>query len=356
MPNINPINISNGTPPTSGWQRPGDWLAMPTVVSTDQTFVGLYAIFPSGQNWCTFRFTTSSGQYEVDWGDGTTTLHNSNTNAEHEYDYSTYDTGNTTLSTRGYKQAIIVVTPVSGNLTGCNFQQIYTTTPSRSSENLAFLDCILSMPNANTGQSIIFGGGTVSHRYVERLEIKTIGNATSLSNLFDKCSSLQSIPLFDTSNVTNFISMIRDCSSLQSIPLFDTSNATSFLQFAQGCTSIQSIPHFDTSSATTMTTMLSACRSLRTIPPFDTSSITADFSGFALNCSQLCDIGLSFTHQVDIRFCTLSRGALVNIFVNLADRTSLSSANINITGNWGASALTSGERDIALNKNWTITG
>jgi hypothetical protein len=110
------------------WRRPEDWLPMPLgITSADQIFVGLHAVFPEGQNYCAFRFTTSAGQYQVDWGDGTITLHNSNTNAEKDFDYATIS--DSTLTSRGYKQSIIVVTAVSGNLLSCNFQQRFVTSP-----------------------------------------------------------------------------------------------------------------------------------------------------------------------------------------------------------------------------------
>ena len=63
-----------------------------------------------------------------------------------------------------------------------------------------------------------------------------------------------------------------------------------------------------------------------------------------------------FARTVSFANCQLSRDALVEIFTNLVDRSSTTSANINITGNWGATALSTADRDIALNKNWTITG
>jgi surface protein len=375
MPNINPIIKK------TDWQRPDDWLAMPTVVDTDQTFVGLHAVHEVGQNFCAFRFTTSAGQYEVDWGDGTTTLHNSATTAEHEYDYATYDTAGDTISTRGYKQAMIVVTPVSGNLTVCNFQFRYTTTPAQNvAYSTGFLDCILSMPNATTGQSVIFGGFTVGHRYVERVNILTIGAATNMQTTFGGCNSLQSVPLFDTSNVTNIFNTFNSCFSLQSVPLFDTSNVTNMSGTFGGCNSLQSVPLFDTSNVTNMQTTFSGCSSLQSVPLFDTSNVT-NMNGTFQNCSSLKTLpnldtsavtsfgnflanASSFTgtdmifggFSVNLTGCQLSREAIVNIFNNLTDRTGLTAQNINISGNWGASALTTGDRDIALNKNWTITG
>jgi hypothetical protein len=159
------FKVIGSTPPSpepTPWVRPSDWLVMPEVLETDDTFVGLHAVIEDGDNFVAFRFTTSTGQYQVDWGDGTIDLVNSDVTAEHTYDYASYDTGNTTLSTRGYKQAIIVVTPVTGNLLTANFQFRRTTVPAQNvAYSTGFLDCILSMPNASSGQSITFGGITV---------------------------------------------------------------------------------------------------------------------------------------------------------------------------------------------------
>jgi surface protein len=374
------------TPDPSGWVRPSDWLAMPTnITDTDQTFVGLHAIFPEGQNYCAFLFTTSAGQYQVDWGDGSTpTLHNSNTLAQYEYNYATYDVGNTTLSSRGYKQAIITVTAVSGLLTTCNFQFRFTTTPAQNQAySTGFLDCILSMPNASSGASIVFGGTTVRHARVERFNVLTIGGCTSMNNMFRLCNSLQSVPLFDTSNVSNMFSMFFECYSLKLVPLFNTFSVTNMGNMFEACGSLQSIPLFNTSSVTNMSRMFAMCYSLMSIPLLNTSSVS-NMDAMLFTCLSLKSIpalstasitttsgqnfgsfytGTSivrcemiFARQIALFNGQLSRTALVEIFTNLVDRSSTTSATITITGNWGASALTTAERDIALNKNWTITG
>jgi surface protein len=368
------------TPPSSGWQRPVDWLTLPTVTNTDDTFVGLYAIFPSGNNFASFRFTTDTGDYQVDWGDGTIDVVASGTVAEHTYDYSTYDPTDSTLSSRGYKQAIIVVTPVSGELRTANFQIRRTTTPAQNqSYATGFLDCVLSMPFADSGASIVFGGTTVRHGYVEQFDLLNSGGCTSMfamfnsctsmqsvplfdtsnvenmTNMFLLCRSLQTVPLFDTSNVENMTNMFNGCQSLQSVPLFDTSNVQIFNQMFISCQSLQSVPLFDTSSATSFNAMFNGCQSLQEIPALDTLSVT-NMVNFAVGCNSLdrtdiiCPVSVTFSN------CQLSQAELVNIFNNLVDRSATTAANINISGNWGASALTTAERDIALDKNWTITG
>ena len=370
--------------PSADWARPTDWLPMPTVTSADQTFVGLHAVIEDGDNYVAFNFTTSTGQYQVDWGDGTVDLINSGVNAEHQYDFAN-PALNGTLTSRGYKQAMITVTPVSGDLLTCDFQQIYVTVPAQNQAySTGFLDCILSMPNASSGESILFGGATVRHSYVERFDIKTIGGCTAIGQsgnrgLFLNCSSLQSVPLFDTSGVNSMREMFQGCSSLRTIPLFDTANVTGIngmLNMFNGCVSLQSVPLLDMSNVTNMTNMFNGCRSLQSVPLFNTAnvtrmsgmfndcfslnsipalstaSITTDFGAFfARGATSLNRCQMVFQRTVSFQNCQLSRDAIVEIFNNLATVTS---ATITITGNWGVTALSAADLLIATSKGWTV--
>jgi hypothetical protein len=275
---------AGGGASTEDWVRPSDWLAMPTVTDVEQKFVGLHAIFPEGNNFAALLFTTSTGQYQVDWGDGSSpTLHNSNTKAEYAYDYATYDTGNTTLSSRGYKQAIITVTPVSGNLLTCNFQQRYT--GQNQAYATGFLDCIISMPN-HSASAFVFGGTTVRHAYVERFDVKTLGSCNSLNEAFRNCSSLQSLPLFTTSSVTNMVSMFNGCISLKTIPLFNTSAVLSMQLTFSDCRSLKTIPLINTSLVQTMSSMFINCSSLSSLPLLNTTSCL-NMSFMFQGCAQL---------------------------------------------------------------------
>ena len=362
------------------WQRPSDWLPMPTnITETDQIFVGLHAVIENSDNYCAFSFSTSSGQYKVDWGDGNVTLHNSGTIAQYQYNYASVS--NSTLSSRGYKQVMIKVTPVSGNLLWCNFQQRFVTTPAQNQPySSGFLECILSMPSASSDNSITFGGTAIRHAYCEKVDIKTIGNATNIGGMFQNCYSLQSVPLFNTINVTSMQNMFSSCFSLQSVPLFNTINVTNMSFIFQSCFSLQSVPLFNTINVTNMINMFAFCYSLQFVPLFNTikvvnminmfqycvslnfmpafitTAITTDYTTFANDCNSLNRITMSFNRTVALKNCQLSRDALVEIFTNLTNRTATTSATIDITGNWGASALTSADRLIATNKNWIITG
>jgi len=359
------------------WRRPEDWLPMPMgITDTDQIFVGLHAVIEDGDNYVAFRFTTSTGQYQVDWGDGTVDLVDSNVNAEHQYDF-TNPVLNGTLTSRGYKQAMITVTPVSGNLLTCNFQQRFVTVPAQNQQySTGFLDCILSMPNASSGGSIVFGGTTVRHSYVERFELKTVGNCVNLfelfrgcsslqlvplfnttsvtimANMFNGCASIQSVPLFDTASVTNMVSMFIDCRSLQSVPLFNTANVTNMSSMFQACFSLQSVPLFNTANVTNMSVMFSSCLSLNSILALSTASITTDFgANFANPANSLNRCQMVFQRTVSFASCQLSRDAIVEIFNNLAV---VVSATITITGNWGVTALSAADLLIATSKGWTV--
>jgi surface protein len=362
---------------TDAWVRPSDWLTMPTVQSTDDDIAILHAVWNNDSNYAAFQCTTSAGDYDVDWGDGTTTSHASNTTAEHQYDYATYDTGNATLSTRGYKQAIIRITPATGTL--ATFSSNFRYTGQNQIYSTGFLDVLLSMPSATTGASILFQGSLVANRYMEQVHILNSGGITSALGMFNTCLSLESVPLFDTSSVTNMQAMFGSCNSLESVPLFDTSsvtnmstmfsgcsalqsvptfvtiNVTNMFSMFFGCTSLQTVPLFDTSSVTTMQTMFSGCSALQEIPTFVTTSVT-NMLNFAVNCFSMSKTDIVCRVSVNLSNNQLSQAGLVNIFNNLLDRTLLTAANINITGNYGASALTVPERAIATLKNWTITG
>lgn len=74
---------------------------------------------------------------------------------------------------------------------------------------------------------------------VEVLGANTTG-ITNMNYMFNFCSSLSTVPLFDTSSVTTMKYMFYDCEALQSVSLFDTSNVTDMQWMLGSCRSVQS--------------------------------------------------------------------------------------------------------------------
>jgi surface protein len=279
--------------PSDDWVRPADWLTLPTVGDTEQKFVGLMAITNDDSN---FAALLARGAYTVDWGDGTVENIADNVQAEHLYDYSAIS--NATLSSRGYKQVIVTVTPQgAGNLTLININRKHSQTGLQAYET-GWLDIEVGSPNFGTGASIVIGGAeTVRRRLLERVRVANAGGMTSAGSMFQTCSSLQSVPLFNTASVTNMSSMFSSCFAFQSVPLFNTASVTNMSSMFSSCYALQSVPLFNTASVTNMVGMFNGCLTLQSVPLFNTALVTTMATMFQ-NCSALQSVPLFNTASV----------------------------------------------------------
>jgi len=216
--------LSSGSAPAApaGWARPSDWLAMPTVGSGEQKFVGLFAVTNDASNYLALLFR---GAYNVDWGDGTNQNVADNVRAEKLYDYATISAA--TESTRGYRQVLVTVTPQVGqNLTTLNLQQRHSRFAS-GYRSAPWLD--MTINGANFTSLIIGGLSTAALGFLERVNIQTIGVLTSAVDMFSGCRAIREFSLFDTSSVLNFQGMYNGCSSAQVFLLINTAAGTSFV-------------------------------------------------------------------------------------------------------------------------------
>jgi hypothetical protein len=257
------------------YTRPTDWLAMPARGS--QEFIGLLAITEDDSNHIALL---CAGNYTVDWGDGVIENFASGVKANHSYTYSSI--GGETISTRGYKQVLVRVTPQAGqNLTTLNLQQQNSILAKM--HVTGWLDIAINGANITT---LSLGGLTVKQGMCEIVTIGSIGSIASFSNLFNSFYSLQSISLFNTAAGTNFNNMFTNCYNLGTIPLFVTSLGTNFSSMFIDCRSLKSIPLLDTGKATNIGNMFANCRLLKTIPLLNTALVT-DFSQMVMGCNSL---------------------------------------------------------------------
>ena len=98
-------------------------------------------------------------------------------------------------------------------------------------------------------------------------------NVTTMSNMFERCSNLATIPQLNTSNVTSMYSMFISCSNLATIPLLNTSKVNNMNSMFEQCSKLDTIPKLDTSNVTSMYRMFGNCRLLTTIPQLNTSNV-----------------------------------------------------------------------------------
>ena len=306
------VNGSRGV----AWERPADWLPVPVPSASDQRFVGLAAVFNNGANFITVR---SGVAFKVDWGDGAGWVnYAANTTAEKNLAWSDYSSG--TLTSRGYRQALVTVEAQSGNLTSLDLQQRHSSVPRAVAT--AWLDVAVSLPSG----TLTFGGWNVYQSNVERVTIVGVAN-TSFAAMFQFCYSLQQVPALNTAAGTNFTNMFYGCYSLQTVPALNTAAGTNFTYMFYNCYSLQTVPALNTAAGTNFTAMFQYCSSLQ----------QSDITGT--------------TYTISYASANLSAAALNNIYTKLG--TAAGAQTITVTGNWGTAT---DNPSIATAKGWTVAG
>ena len=336
--NTNPISY-----PT--WTRNSNWLAMPTLADTAQQINLLLAVFDvTGGNNVSF---SCSGNYAVDWGDGTSNNYTASTTASHQYSFSN---ANLTTTSETYKQAMIVVTPQRGqNITVFNMTS-KPATFTASGMPMNYLDIQVVAPNmTQTGFTIVSGiapqSSTTCYPLLEHANIQKVnanatislgfcgcanlrqvdfGSSVSLSSLsllfsgcrnlltvnglkassgnngiqtFENCSSLVVAPsIANFSNITNACSsMYVGCGKLREFPKdwgdFSANTSGNFSNFFNGCYSLEYAPFikFSATQSMTLSNMFSNCSSLKTVPAYNTSNCSNASQMFSI-CEALEEI------------------------------------------------------------------
>ena len=258
--NTRPIN-------PGGWVRKTDWLAMPNVVETDQVFYGLCAVFDTPHNFQTFR---GQGNYTIDWGDGTPPEnYTSNSVAYHDYDWNNVSAS--TLTSEGYRQVIVTVTPQSGsNLTNINLNAKHNQAGLTNYTSSLWLDVKFAMNNTGTFYTY---NSVWRHSYLERVWwVGSTSDQTSGNQLFRHCWSLRSVPNLPFERLTDCYFMFGHCDSIDIDgipPLPDTSTSNNFHYMFYHCINLQECPVIDTSNATNMSYMFTYDYRLKYVPPLE---------------------------------------------------------------------------------------
>ena len=299
-----------------GWTRPSDWIALTAPESNEQKFVGLLGISNDDSNYVALL---AQGNYTVDWGDGSAPENfTSNTKASHKYTYSSISS---TVTSEGFKQVIVTVTPQAGqNLTALDLQQTYTRTNLTTNAQILWLDIAIAGTNLTTIKLTGATSPTFRMSYLQRVNIVSSGltsyaylfaNCTKLKNvsfssnstitntsyMFYNCLALESVPLFNTSSVTNMSYMFNSCISLESVPLFNTSSVTNMSNMFAFCYCLKYVPTFVTNYVNNMGNMFSGCISLKTVPLFNTD-LVSDMSYMFDGCNMLESVPLFNTSSV----------------------------------------------------------
>ncbi|WP_300486223.1 BspA family leucine-rich repeat surface protein [Flavobacterium sp.] len=279
---IREITTDGGETDPPDWVRPKDWLPIEhRVVEGEQKFVGLHAIFEDSN----FIALSATADYTVDWGDGNIENFTSGALASHMY---AFDSFKGTDTSGGFRQAIVTVTPQSGQvLTSINLQRRHRQ-PSLTYYSTGWMDIRMSGENMT---SLTIGGSTLYHGYLEAFCFIGRNAITSFRRCFSACNLLQSVVINDTSSATDFGYMFASCSTLEKVPLFDTSKGMDFGYMFQSCTSLKKVPLLDTSNGISFSSMFASSTALKTVPLLNTAK-GRSFNGMFLGCTALKTVPL----------------------------------------------------------------
>lgn len=201
--------VGSGAP--TEWFRPSEWLSFPFAAAEEIRI--LAAVTNDASNYVALSATVVGG-FDVDWGDGNVTSHASAATAEHQYDYADADIS--AVTSFGYKQALIKISPTAAG----NQITAWDIGKKHSRTNLgAYIQPWLEVAaNTPAATAITFRGG-VEARRLERINLIAIGAITSMSAMFQNCNSLQSLIFPDGSlqAVTTISNAFNACVSLASI-------------------------------------------------------------------------------------------------------------------------------------------
>lgn len=192
------------------WQPDLQWVPMPDMPPEGEQKV--YCIVGVSRQYPYYALrATSSGQYRVDWGDGTVTNHASNTIAYHTYDMDHITSG---VTDTGFQTALVTVMPVV--VGGLRTLLFYDAHPDDSRPIKT------SMLYYVRGRTL----GMTSVRF----------NASSTSNAWYN-DHLECVDLLDTAGITSCYYMFANCAALRYVPQLDTGNATLFDRMFYACAS-----------------------------------------------------------------------------------------------------------------------
>lgn len=296
-----PIGLEKGKPISTEdplvWKKPSDWLDYTLPTASEQKIIGTVAVFDQDSNYFAVNIaTTDASQYTVDWGDGTSANFASGATAEKNYTWSSISSG--TVTSQGYRQAIVTITPTTAGRTFSNIQlnRRHSALTASTKFYSPWLSFAIAAPNAT---SLTLGGSgstTVSPAICQQALIIS-SNITSAANLFQNYYALQDVTFNTSATLTNTSNMFNNCRSLKKAPFLNTASVTTMSGMFNTCNLLQSVPLYNTASVTTINSMFATCRSLESVPLFNTASVT-DMSNMFNECSSLQTVPLFNTATV----------------------------------------------------------
>ena len=327
----------------SGWSRPSDWLTMPTLVDGDQKIVMLIAVYEHDSNFVAFKI--SGGNYTVDWGDGSA-VESVNGGVQAERNLQWADFASSTLTSRGYRQALVTIEAQSGQtLTFAKLSEKHSfSASSYQSQTLQIIYTGIQLSatlfGAAESSSLVsirkfFSGpaeANLSDTYrsghsLRDVVLPDLSSASDIGFILEEAKSLENIEFYNLGSATKIDRALQSAESLLSCKVYGLANSVDATSFARYCYSLQSLEFDDASTISNTLLMLGDCRSL----------------------AKLVMPGLKI--GISLENCKMSATALNDFMSGLGIPDS--AQTIDVSGNWGAATC---DPTIAttISSNWTV--
>ena len=204
--------------------------------------------------WLTDEGQTSSGSFQVDWGDGTIDTIENTSNCSH-----TFASGSGEKYDDAHNQHVVTVKALKGKINGIGAKY------STSLLAVAAKDIYMNCPVAEGFRDCtslkyfdIFGGSFLTSK-----------RSQSIYNYFKNCPNLERIKASVCwSSVTSLDSTFYGCNSLKTLDMGDvwnTVNCISFSDTFNSCTAIEELPGIVTNMTTTLSSTYNKCSALKRI-------------------------------------------------------------------------------------------
>ena len=223
---------------------------------------------------------------------------------------------------------------------------VWDWTCNNSSWQNAFLNAFTD-PN-NTAS--IIGVGNTSNltsllstfdgcKYLLSVPLFDTSNVAKIRRTFANCENIEFIPNFNTSRADEATACFLNCKKLKNAPSFDLSKVrlgSHVQQMFDGCTSLESVPNYDISLCTTSLYMFRNCTALKKVPSMVCTNLTIADSMF-IGCRNVEEGALDFYNYLSTKDRPVTYHS--SVFLNCGvDTVTGASELAQIPASWGGLA------------------
>ncbi len=301
--------------------RPADWLKMPTAQTGEAYFlIHTPATSPDGVL-VNMSFSGRNGdsvtaEYGTSGSDGVFVP-----------DSSMSQTWNITTFSQTINVGRVIPANAFGSLTSDGFKQIIMkiswTAPSgyaslggnsRANGGIASSTVEIAMDVSGLNACFLGNGSQSSYaspwaiRYA-KLSGTPAGYSPRFMNLFSGCYKLLCVrSLFDLSNVANISNFFQDCYSLISLPAISTSAVTNISNAFQNCYSLRAIPSINLPNVTSLSYLFQYCGSLTNADGLVCAPTNMYWAFSSCNSLSHTPTGIDYSHVTSLESTFASSG------------------------------------------------